>query len=265
MVASEQKKDRQAYATHLNYIECLAKLSSRAVLVYVPKLTNSPLPCVNTKDNLIRLTAKSLKDEHQIVQIDEEYSFASTSWLPVKSYYLIYNLMLTAEYVITAQKASFRMSHADCVNEFTRKLRCGEIQFSEDILNQTFDKNILDHKIKTGSNLSPRTSPSDMYKMIMRKIAVYKVDNWKQHNSIDLRKRADKLRHAKYLSTFTVSIFDFPYLMRIRANYRDFAFIDGISSKETARYFKSYYAFTARLAIELSALKRQVVAMRSKN
>ena len=94
--------------------------------------------------------------------------------------------------------------------------------------------NQLTHKVASGANLSSRTTDDDMYKMAIRKIAKYKVDDWKQRNHINLRKSAHKTKYQIYLSNFSVSIFDFPYYMRIRSNYRDFAFIEGVTTDETA-------------------------------
>ena len=254
--------EHQAYDTHLNYIKCLCNLVNGVSLKYTGSLRQGAVPDIDEKKNLIGLTKKSLNDECKIVQIDADYSYASTSWLPVKSYYLIFNILLTIEYIFKLQKSIFRFSHSGCVDEFTRKLSSGEIQFSEPILNQVFDQAILNHTVRSGANLSSRTIPSDMYKMAIRKIAKYKLDDWKQKNRIDLRKLAHKTKCQQYLASFSVSIFDFPYYMRIRSNYRDFAFIDGVSTTETADYFKTFFFFTAGFVKALEGMKKDLIGLR---
>lgn len=255
--------DHQAYDTHLNYIRCLCDLIYGASLRYMGTLRQGAIPDIDLKKNLIGLTKKSLADEYKIVQIDADYSYASTSWLPVKSYYLIFNILVTIEYIFKLQKSIFRLAHTSCVDEFSRKLRLGEIQFSEPILNQVFDQSILTHTVRSGANLSSRTSPSDMYKMAIRKIAKYKLDDWKQKNRIDLRKPAHKIKCQQYLSSFYVSIFDFPYYMRIRSNYRDFAFIDGVTTTETAQYFNTFFRFTVGFVKALEGMKKDLIGLRT--
>lgn len=255
--------EHQAYDTHLNYIKCLCNLVKGVSLKYTGSLRQGLIPDIDEKKNLISLTKKSLNDEYKIVQIDADYSYASTSWLPVKAYYLIFNILLTIEYVFKLQKTIFRFSHTGCVDEFSRKLSSGEIEFSEPILNQVFDQTILSHTVKSGANLSSRTSPSDMYKMAIRKIAKYKLDDWKQKNRIDLRKPAHKTKCQNYLGSFAVSIFDFPYYMRIRSNYRDFAFIDGVTTIETADYFNTFFFFTAGFVKALEGMKKDLIGLRT--
>jgi hypothetical protein len=230
---------------------------------YCGGLKKADVPDIDEKANLIKLTKKSLSDEYKIVKIDADYSYASTSWLPIKSYYLIFNTLLTIEYLFKIQKNIFRISHLSCTEEFTRKLECKEIQFSQQILNQVFDQTILTYKNQSGANLSNWTNQSEMYKMAIRKIARYKVDDWKQKNHIDLRKLAHKLKYANYANSFSVSVFDFPYYMRIRSNYRDFAFIEGVSTTETANYFNKFFSFTVRFITALEGLKKDLIKLRS--
>lgn len=230
---------------------------------YTGSLRNAALPDLDEKKNLIDLTKKSLNDEYKIVQIDKDYSYASTSWLPVKSYYLIFNILLTIEYVFKIQKSIYRLGHTSCIDEFTRKLESGEIQFSEPLLNQVFNQSILNHVVRSGANLSSRTSSDDMYKMAIRKIAKYKLDDWKNKNHINLRRKTHKTKYQQHLNTFKVSIFDFPYHMRIRSNYRDFAFIDGVTTDETAQYFNTFFGFTVHFVKSLESLKKDLIKVRS--
>jgi hypothetical protein len=263
MILLHNAPEHQAYNTHLNYIRCLASLTNGTTLQYNNSLQKAALPDIDQKKNLIALTKKSLNDEKKIVDIDKDYSYASTSWLPVKSYYLIFNVLLTIEYSIKIQKGIFKQGHTKCVDEFTRKLKAKEIQFSNKTLNQVFDQTILTHKVASGANLSSRTTDDDMYKMAIRKIAKYKEDNWKQTSKINLKKKSDKIKHQNYLSNFSVSIFDFPYYMRIRSNYRDFAFIEGVTTDETAEYFSAFFAFTVYFVKMLEKTKSDLVTARN--
>lgn len=256
--------EQQAFDTHFNYISCLARLLDGATLKFALSLTKAGLPNVDEKSNLISLTKQSLNDESRIVGIDKDYSYASTSWLPIKVYYLIFNILLTIEYIVKIQKNIFSKGHHACIEEFTRKLKDKEIEFSVAELNTVYGQSILNYRNAAGANLSKKTCDADMYKMAMRKIANYKVDDWKKRNHINGHKRVDKARLAHYLANdFSVSIFDFPYLMRIRSNYRDFAFIEGVSTTDTARYFNEYMIFTARFVKALEQMKKVLIKARN--
>lgn len=254
---------REAYDTHFHYIECLCNLMNGVTIRYTGSLKKAATPDVDTKKNLIELTKKSLNDERKIVKIDQDYSYASTSWLPIKSYYLLFSILVTIEYIFKIQKSIYRLGHVACVDEFTRKLKFGEIIFSEPLLNQVFDQSILKFKVKSGANLSRKTSKSEMYKMALRKISMYKLEDWKQKNNINLRKKSNKLKYQNYVKSLNISIFDFAYYMRIRANYRDFAFIDNVTTNDTASYFKYYFGFTVYLLKALEGLRKDLLSMRN--
>lgn len=256
------QEERQAFDTHYNYSDCLECLTKGVSLTYLRKLNRIPLKHLDEKENLINLTYKSLQDEFNIVQQDFEYSYASTSWLPVKTYYLIYNQMLTVEYIIQVKKSSYNFSHKRCVEEFTRKLESKELNFNNPPLNEVFDKNILKHKEISGANLSRRIGLERMFKLAIKKIAKYKLEEWKRKNKISLRTKIGRIKKQKYLDNFKISIFEFPYYMRIRSNYRDFAFIEGISEQDTARYFNSYYNFSMNIYNAFEKLKRDMVVAR---
>ena len=172
-------------------------------------------------------------------------------------------MLLTTDYLFKLQEQSFRLTHKKCIEYFTRRLRDKEIEFSEPIFNQVFDKSILRFRVPSGSNLSSRTTNENMYKMTIRKIAKYKEDDWKrQNNIISLRKLVDKNKYNEFLNKFEVSVFDFPYYMRIRANYRDFAFIEGVNTSDTANYFNKYFTFAINLVKAIEYLNRKIARQR---
>jgi len=257
-------QEKEAYRTHYNYAECLADLISNSSLSCNLKLKQKKLPDLKEKENLINLTKKSLEDEYKIVNMDKEYSYASTSWLPIKSYYLIFNRLLTIEYIIKAQNNIFKCSHCNCIEEFTRKLANSEISFSDPLLNTIYCGPVFDYHDVPGANLSRRISKDRRYNLAMAKASDYKLADWKRKKSIeDFKKKVDQEKKKEYLETFKFSIFEFPYYMRIRSNYRDFAFIEGVSIGETAAYFECYYKFTMGFYNLLNKLQNSLIKMRN--
>lgn len=195
--------------------------------------------------------------------MDSEYSYASTSWLPIKSYYLFFNQLLTIEYLIKVAASAFQATHSGCVQEFTRKLSVGDITFSVPELNQVFDQTIFSFTLPTGANLSRYTPRASMFRLAMKKIARYKLEEWQRKCRHKARTLARRMAQEAFLRTFTVSIFEFPYYMRLRANYRDFAFIDAVDHTETAQYFQRYYDFASSLDGALSALRADLENVRT--
>lgn len=255
--------EKQAFNTHLNYANCLSAVTNFEKITYNKCLKEFTLPYLKTKNNLIALTMKSLKDEFGIVQIDCDYSYASTSWLPIKSHYLLFNILLTIEYIITGDVKSYTMSHTRCIQNFTNMLKAGDISFTNPLINSVFDKKIFNFKESPGANLKKSVDNIRMFQMAMRKASIYKRDDWKRKNNINLRTNSGKRKYEAYLENFSISIFEFPYYMRIRSNYRDFAFIEGVSSLDTKRYFEAYFSFTINFFILLDKFKDELIIMRS--
>lgn len=257
---------QEAFRTHHNYIRSLLHLMDGSTLSHtnVQHITPAPIPLLDEKKNLIDLTRKSLTDEAHIVKTDQHYSYASTSWLPVKTYYLLFNLMMTIEYLFTLDPGSFKISHSKCATRFTTRLASGEIAFSDPKLNRIYDQTIFTYREPPGTNLrSP--FPADQHAALaMKKIARYKLEEWQRQRRIPSF-APQKHRHQKeeFLEKFRLSIFDFPYYMRLRASYRDFAFIEGVSSANTAAYFNDYFAFSRFFFRALRGLKDQLVRART--
>jgi hypothetical protein len=141
------EEGQEAFRTHYNYIRSLRNLTSGSILSYtnIGQIRPGKTPHLDSKKNLIELTKRSLSDEADIVQVDKDYSYACASWLPVKAYYLLFNLMLTIEYLFTLDPQSFKLGHGRCSQSFTDKLAAGDIVFSAPRLNRIYDKTIFTH------------------------------------------------------------------------------------------------------------------------
>lgn len=256
-------KARAKFETHLNYIKHLSLLLHSERLETKLKLKKLELPLLDTKRNLINLTIRSLKEEMKIVEIDDDYAYASIVWLPIKAYYLLFNELLTIQYLINPTKESFNLSHSKNLSFFTEQLSSGKIFFTNPMLNKVLDRRIFNYKIQTGSNLSQTINPKLFYFSAMKKIADYKLQEWRRSKNLDFRTKEGRQEKEKYLNKFTISIFEFPYYMRIRANYRDFTFIEDIPPEDTKNYFCEYYNFTVSLFNSLRILEKSFLEMRS--
>ena len=258
---------QEAFRTHHNYIRSLKRHIEGSTLSYtgVSAIVRAPVPFLNSKTNLIDLTILSLKDEAEIVSKDKDYSYASTSWLPIKTYYLLFNMMLTIEYLFAPEREreSFKITHNKCAQNFTKRLACGEIKFSNLKLNEIYNRDIFCYREQSGANLRS-ASGFDHTRLALKKIAQYKQEEWQRQKRIpDFIKPEHRRKKEEFRRGFQLSVFEFPYHMRLRANYRDFAFIEGVSSADTARYFNDYFVFAIGFYKALLSLKSQLEEARA--
>lgn len=254
---------RLDFETHLKYVALLARLS-RGLSVSctaTPLLKVGDLPKIKDKTRLIDLTKQSIKDEHAIVQIDDEYSTAAVLWLPIKTYYLAYHLLCIVDYLLTGKPSLLRAKHGECVEHFSKMLSDGTLQFSEPLFNQVFDKSILNFKTASGEHLRRGVADDVVYKLIMKKIANEKIASFKLSQGItETRSLKNRQKVERFKQSMTVSIFDFFYQMRLRLNYRNFDFIDHVPAKETKAYFDEYFSAAGYFYTCFANLKNKLVS-----
>ncbi|AKM78520.1 MAG: hypothetical protein UX49_C0021G0010 [Candidatus Wolfebacteria bacterium GW2011_GWC2_46_275] len=241
--APRPTSDRLDFETHLKYAALIAKLSNNLEIISSPnsKLPKSEGGKLKDKIQLVRLTKKSIDQEYEIVCFDEDYSSASVLWLPVKTYYLIYHLLCISDCIISGKMSSLTAGHHECVNAFTKMLESSEIQFNKPLLNLVFGEEILSFTTQAGEHLKTGVADDTIYRLLMKKVANDKIDNYKIVNGLSGRRTKDKIRIDNFKRNIKVSIFDFFHLMRLRTNYRNLNFVDNIPASGTKLYFEKYY------------------------
>ncbi len=255
--------ERLDFETHLKYTTRLAELSYglSATCNIKPMLNKDKVKGIKNKLQLIKLTNKSINDEHEIVQFDSEYSTSSVSWLPIKTYYLIYHLLCIIDYILTNDPDSLSVSHIQCIRTFSNKLADQSIQFNKPLLNEVFNQSIFGFTSTSGEHLRTNVSDDVIYKLLMKKVANYKIKNFMITQSMpNLRQKKHRDKMNKFKNSLSVSIFDFFYLMRLRLNYRDFNFIDNIPASDTKTYFEEYYKAASYFYICFEKLKDKLIA-----
>lgn len=261
------KIESPEFKTHLNYLTNLNRLSSGIRLNYNNRINpNTQLTKYRTKGNLFNLTMRSIRNEMEIVNADISYSKAVCSWIPIKSYYLCFNILLTILYLITTDEKDFLKSHTAIIEIFTGKIKNKDIEFSNKLFNNVYDFSILSFSMPTGFNISkPLTNLDEvnLFKLSLKKIAEYKLEEFKRIQKLNLRKKEDKIKFENYKKNkFQVSVFDFLYQMRLRANYRDFTFIESIDDDQAFDYFTNYYSFLMNVISSLSKLFTEIKSKR---
>lgn len=264
MIYAKSNSDRFAFDTHLNYINSLSSLTADLKIEYTNDVKKMAIPSYEKKKNIINLTLRSLKDEYEIINVDPEYSYASTTWLPVKAYYLIFNLLLTAEYCIRPNEKSFKISHTKLISSWNKMIKNGEVIISPSEIGIVYGPEIFDFKLPKYATFRKGTAKEDLFKSAMKMVAKYKYEEWKSKINVKLGSKKGQQLKKEFLNDFSVSIFDYFYQMRIRSNYRDFAFIDEITSAETKNFFETYYSTTIKLQNALVGVCKQLKRKRLK-
>lgn len=227
--------DHPEFTTHKYYVEYMRSISDGLTL----KCKNSisariPISDVAKKKvQLIKLTIKNLETEAKIVERYPEYAEVAISWMPVKAYYLIFNLTILLEYLISGDARFLTTTHQKSLGQLRQLIETGELSFSQSALNEIKTGEEIE-ALKVGKWDNLRSSTATRKSQIFRKLADYAKD--------DLRRKykTDRLNRAQ-MAEFRKSKFILPelfYWYRIKVNYRDLEFI---SSNVTMAEFKKFH------------------------
>ncbi|NLA08188.1 MAG: hypothetical protein GX873_00620 [Parcubacteria group bacterium] len=145
------------FMTHFNYVECLNTISNGLNAECKLDIQNKIQNGSNTlkkKVNLIKLIKRNLDEEHKTIEQNPAFAEVCVPWIAVKSYYLMFNLLLVLDYLISTQETSFNSTHDGLLKKFKNHLEKQEIVFNKKIFNINFKcSEIVNLKIKSGSNL----------------------------------------------------------------------------------------------------------------
>ncbi len=247
------------FMTHLNYASCVNAISrgiSLSCNLDLNKKINES-KFLNKKINLIKLTTDSIRGEYDTILKNSDYAELCVSWISVKSYYLIFNLLLILDYLITGQESSFNSSHRKLLKGFKNYLDKNNLSFNKKLFNKNFSCNkIINVKFKAGSNIKMMNFDlKERILQILRKLVSYKLEELQRDEKIK-NFRTNKAKEIKknFLDESTVNIFEFFYWYRIKANYRDLEFLNkDITSDKFREFYKNYFELNSSY---LSAFKQ---------
>lgn len=237
------------FITHLHYIEFLNTISKDMSLERKREFNGkiqTPSKLLKQKARLINFTLKSIGDEYGVISTNNDFAVFCCSWIPVKSYYIVFNLLLILKYLITCDEKSFSSSHSGINKEFKGYIERGEIKFSKDCFNEVYDgkkiEEICHWKSASGESLKIISfNEEGRLKLILKKIVEYKKDDFKRIKNLkSLRGKNGK----EFLSQSKINLSDFFYCWRIKANYGGMEFLDKqIPDIQFKNYFLNYYGF----------------------
>ena len=241
----QKDMQRNDFKTHLNYIKTLKALSENLTIeVLAPECKYAKSPTLQNKIKLLQLTKQSIKDDYDIMNMDAEYAVASSAWIPIKAYYLVYHTLCVFHYLTSEDVNHLTLGHGLFKKHFKSLLKNESLKFSQILFNRIDDESILKFTSGSSVNLKRPTHETyeETYNLIMKKQMKTTKANLKSDN-----KKSKKSNQNK--KPDTVCVLDFLYLMRERTNYKNSNFLDGIECKDIKEYCENYYDFISNFLL----------------
>jgi len=254
----KDKFDHADFVTHKNYISHLNLISSNLQMQCLSKVSVrfSKIKTVDQKVNLVNLTLINLKEEYKNIKQFPDYAVVCVSWIPIKSYYLIYNLAILLEYFITSSEAYLlTINHSKIWEEFKNLLSSNKIRFNKNKFNEVFaSTTAASWKIPQYENVKVNNyNEVHRERGILRKILDYKIDDFKRLEKI---KRLGGEKRKIYMKSTTLNMCEFFYWYRTKASYRDMQFVNRpVPVTDFKEFYENYYSFTLNF---YTALKKCV-------
>jgi hypothetical protein len=246
-----KRRDPPDFRTHFNYVEFLKNISNELNIECKLNIENKIQNCdvnLRKKINLIKLIKRNLDGEYKIIEQNPEFAEVCVPWIAVKSYYLIFNLLIVLEYLVSTQKSSFNITHEGILKKFKKRLEDKEVVFNKDIFNINFQcAKIMNLKVKSGSNLKIfNINLKERALQILKKLINYKIEDFQRKEKIiNFKTKKTREERKKFLENNNVNICEFFYWYRIKSNYRDLEFLDkNINDSLFKDFYKNYFVLT---------------------
>lgn len=238
------------FITHLNYVQCLNDFSKKLVIKSNLNIKSriKENEKLDKKLNLIRLTKKSIDVEFKTIKKNSDFAEACVPWIAVKSYYLLFNLLLIVKHLLFGDDNAFNSKHREILDDLKNYIKRKEIIFNKEIFNYICPcKDALLIKSKSGLNL--RRTKVDLQQrcdQIIKKLALYKLEDFQREKNIpNFRKKKNKEAKNDFIGKSNINICEFFYWYRIKSNYRDLKFLDqDISDNQFVNFYQNYFELT---------------------
>lgn len=239
------------FMTHFNYVECFKTISDGLNVECKLDIQNKIQNGNNTlkkKINLIKLIKRNLDEEYKTIEQNPAFAEVCVPWIAVKSYYLMFNLLIVLDYLISTQVSSFNSTHDGLLKKFKNRLEKQEIVFNKKILNTNFQcPQIVNLKVKSGSNLKiVGVNLKERVLQVLKKLISYKIEDFQRKEKFkNFRSKKAREKRKEFLENNSVNMCEFFYWYRIKSNYRDLEFLDkDIDDRQFRDFYKNYFELT---------------------
>lgn len=244
--------EKSDFHTHLNYARRMAvickgmsittNIEQRRVAQHIAQFQKE----IERFARLSEMTAKSIASDWQYSKEDIAYSSICAPWIPVKCYYRIYYL----EAIFLCLKGhdnGYRTDgHHKVRSVLNAELFSGTIKYNTPLnslgvleINECMNFPSISRHANIRKDFWKEEACT---KAMLRLLARYMFENWKRDKN--LYTLEGKAQRDSFLVRY-ISIFDYAYQMRLKANYKDMNFLDPdkISPDDAHAFIKSYLIF----------------------
>ena len=251
-----------SFLTHANYIDFMCDESKNISLTITNKLNNE----IRKENSLLVkrvrlsiLTMENLSAEISVINKNIDYAVVCSSWVPVKSYYIFYNLGTVLQYLIKCDDSVLTSTtHRGLMRWLKTIIENNELQFSNDVFNKVYRiPEINEWKFRSGNNLAT-VNHQDRDKQLIKKLQEYSRDEFKRSNK---KKSLRGSLKDQFERQTKISLCDFFYWYRIKVNYRDLEFLDSSADELQfylfyQHYYKCTYNFYMAFVKEINRLSQ---------
>lgn len=238
------------FRTHSNYVSFMKELSEELKITLnfsIDSRATFKKILLNKKLGLIKIIKENLDDEHKKSLQDRDFGKICSIWIPVKSYYLVFNLLLVLCSLINDDYRNLNYSHKDSIVNSRKLIKDGKISFNKHGFNRVFTcLEAESFKAKMGDNLRYGVEEESRIREIIKKICRYKFESYCRDEKVEeFRTKKNRIKRDEFFRKNEISLFEFFYWYRIKTNYRDLSFLDqDILSSEIVDFYENYYSLT---------------------
>ncbi len=238
------------FKTHLNYVSYMSNLSKDLEINLNFKI-DSKAPfnksVLSKKLRLVELIRESIDEEYKKAMKEKEFAKVCSMWIPVKSYYLIFNLLLILCVLVNNEKGNLDYAHAKAISNFRNMIKSNKLSFNKDNLNLVLScQQAIEFVSKSGDSLRDELDDSKRARSVLKKLCKYKFDDFCRYAGLrDFRDGESRRQKKKFFTDSEISLFEFFYWYRIKTNYRDLSFLDKeIYNGDIIKFYEGYYNLT---------------------
>jgi hypothetical protein len=240
---------RASFSTHLNYIKRIGHLLDGISLTVAPGRKGARDADVERFMRLQNATHKSIRKDMELAIADPAFATIAAPWFPVKCYYALYYLETIFFHLLDGSIAGFsKGGHTGVRKKLMEDMERGILSFSSTALNSvlTLEQVAQLPSIAAGQNTRANFWEQDACTdSVLKKMSEYKLHDQHTGRKWNLHTKASRDAKKDFMQREKMCPLDFFYWHRIKANYRDFDYIDfenGITEAEVLEYMRAYYS-----------------------
>lgn len=252
------------FRTHLNYVACMANLSNELKIILNLNLdskSNFSKSVLLKKIRLVELIRESIEEEYRKASKEKDFAKVCSMWIPVKSYYLIFNMLLLFCVLTNNDKSNLEYAHSKTISNFRNMIKNKKIAFNKENFNLVLScQDAINFVSKSGDTLRDEVEDDIRVRSVLKKLCKYKFDDFCRYKCIRNFRKAEAKKQKKYFfRNSEISLFEFFYWYRIKTNYRDLSFLDKeIYRGDIVKFYEAYYSLTINFFNALKELINEI-------